>query len=47
MKIGKEEQVETMLKEAKISVSIFDELVSNMNEEEINSYRDKINSIIK
>lgn len=39
MKIGKEKEVKQMLQEAKIFVSVFDELVSNLNEEEINSYR--------
>lgn len=47
MKIGKQEQVETMLKEAKEFVSIFDEIVSNINEEEIKSYRDKIKEVTK
>ena len=39
MKIGKEEEVRQMLKEAKIFVSMFDELFSNLAEKEINSYR--------
>ena len=39
IKIGKEEQVKQMLQEAKIFVSMFDELVSNLNEEELNFYR--------
>ena len=39
MKIGKEEEVKQMLKEAKMFISMYDELVSNLNEEEINSYR--------
>jgi len=47
MRIGKEEQVEKMLQEAKEFVSIFDEIVSNINEEEINSYREKIKIMIK
>lgn len=47
MKIGKQEQVETMLKEAKEFVSIFDEIVSNINEEEVKSYRDKIEEVTK
>jgi len=38
MKIGKEEEVSRMLIEAKIFVSIFDEIVSNLSEEEINGY---------
>lgn len=42
MKVGKEEQVKQMLQEAKMFVSMFDELVSNLNEEEINSYRKQL-----
>lgn len=42
MKVDKEEQVNKMLQEAKIFISIFDELVSNINEREINSYRAKL-----
>lgn len=44
MRVGKEEQVETMLKEAKEFVSIFDEIASNINGNEIKSYRNKIKS---
>ena len=47
MKIGKQEQVETMLKEAKEFISIFDETVSNINENEIRFYRDKIKEATK
>ena len=47
MKIGKEDQVEKMLQEAKEFVSLFDEIISNINEEEINSYREKISNISK
>ena len=47
MKVGKEKQVEIMLKEAKEFASIFDGIVSNMNEDEINSYREKISRILK
>ena len=39
MKVDKTEQVKNMLKEAKIFVSMYDELVLNLNGEEINSYR--------
>lgn len=39
MKTDKEEQMEQMLQEAKAFVSMFDELVSNINEKEIDSYR--------
>src|SRR3989344_1140312 len=42
MKFGKEEQVDKMLQEAKIFVSIFDELVSNITENEISDYREKL-----
>ncbi len=41
MKIGKEEEIDKMLKEAKLFVSMFDELVSDMNENTINSLRAK------
>jgi len=47
MRVGKEEQVQKMLQEAKEFVSIFDELVSNVNEEEITSYREKISNVIR
>ena len=40
-------RVEKMLQEAKEFVSIFDEIISNINEEEINSYREKISNISK
>ncbi|MBI2543257.1 MAG: HEPN domain-containing protein [Candidatus Aenigmarchaeota archaeon] len=45
MRVGKKEQVERMLQEAKEFVSIFDEMVSNVNEEEIKSYRGKLKAI--
>ncbi len=45
MRIGKEEEVKQMLQEAKIFVSMFVEFVSNLNEEEINSYRKQIKNI--
>lgn len=47
MIIGKEEQVEKMLQEAKEFVSVFDEMVSNVNEEEIKYYSDKMNMMSK
>ncbi len=47
MRVGKKEQVEKMLREAKEFVSVFDEIVSNLNEDGINSYRKKINEISK
>src|SRR3989344_1164159 len=39
MKVDQENKVKIMLQEAKIFVSIFDELVSNVNEVNINTYR--------
>ena len=42
MRVDKEEQVGKMIQEAKMFVSIFDELVSNINEKEIISYRRKL-----
>lgn len=38
IKVDKEAQVRQMLQEAKMFVSMFDEIVSNLSEEEINSY---------
>ena len=42
MKTDKEEQVGKMLQEAKIFVSMFDEIVSNLTENDVNLYRDKL-----
>ena len=39
MKVEQESKVKAMLQEAKIFISIFDELLSNINEENISSYR--------
>ena len=39
MKVDKGEQVGKMLQEAKTSISIFDELVSDLNEKEISMHR--------
>ena len=39
MKTEKEEQINNMLREAKIFVNMFDEIVSNISENEINNYR--------
>ena len=39
MKVGKEEDVRKMLQEAKIFVSMLDEIVANLNEAEVNNYR--------
>jgi uncharacterized protein (UPF0332 family) len=42
MKIDQENKVKSMLVEAQNFISNFDELVSNLSEEEIKEYRDKI-----
>ena len=42
MKVGKEQEVAKMLQEAKMFVSSFDNIVSNLSQEEINSYRNKL-----
>ncbi|MBI2208373.1 HEPN domain-containing protein [Candidatus Woesearchaeota archaeon] len=42
MKVGKEEEVERMLQEAKTFISEFDNFISNLNEEEIGFYRDNL-----
>ena len=42
MKVDKEEQVGKMLQEAKIFVSMFDEIVSNADEKEISAYREEL-----
>ena len=42
MKTGREQDVSSMLKDAKIFVSAFDELVANISDEEINNYRKKL-----
>ena len=39
MKVGKEDDVKKMLQDAKIFVSIFDEIVANLSETEVNNYR--------
>ena len=39
MKVGKENEVGKMLQEAKTFVSIFDELVSNLQQKDVDSYR--------
>ena len=46
MKVDKEEQVGKMLQEAKMFISMFDELVSNLNEEEINLNRARLKKAI-
>ena len=42
MKFGQESKIKEMLQDAKIFVSAFDEIVSNLNEKEIQDYRNKI-----
>ena len=42
MKTGKEEEVGEMLRNAKIFVAMFDELVSNLTEKEIKIYKEKL-----
>ncbi len=46
MKTEQEEKIKEMLKEAKIFVSNFDEIVSNLNEKEIKDYRKIVNQNI-
>jgi len=38
MKVGKEEDVKKMLQEAKIFVSMFDEIITSLNDTEVNNY---------
>tara|TARA_Y100000310_G_C20612642_1_gene778848 strand:- start:18 stop:506 length:489 start_codon:yes stop_codon:yes gene_type:complete len=45
IKIDKEREVARSLQEAKIFISEFDELVSNLTEEEIKEYNDKLKKI--
>ena len=47
IKVDQESKIRTMLQEAKMFVSYFDELVSNISERDIQSYRKIINSNIK
>lgn len=42
MKFGKEWQVESMLNETKEFVSFFNELISNLKEKDINTYKNKL-----
>lgn len=42
MKVGQRSKVSEMLHEAKIFVSMFDELISNLSDKEIDFYRNKI-----
>ena len=45
MRYGKEDQVRQMLKEAKFFVSMFDEIVSNIKQNEINAYLDLLRNV--
>src|SRR3989344_6937961 len=45
MRVDKDEQVAIMLQEAKTFIAMFDELVSNLNEKETDSYRNKLKKI--
>ncbi|MFH1471466.1 MAG: hypothetical protein ABIF85_01080 [Nanoarchaeota archaeon] len=47
MRIGKEEQVKLMLREAKIFIAEFDTFVSNLTNEEILEYGKRIKAMIK
>ncbi len=46
MKLDKEEQIGKMLQEAKTFVSMFDEIVSNLNEKEISAHREHLKKAI-
>ena len=46
MKVDKEKEVEEILQEAKMFVSMFDEIISNIDEGEINNYRNKLKKFI-
>lgn len=45
MKIDKEEQISQMLNEAKTFISTFDEITSNITENETRNYRIKLNNL--
>jgi len=47
MKIGQENKVKEMLQDAKMFVSCFDELISNLNKEETKQHLNKLKDIIK
>tara|TARA_Y100000310_G_scaffold345384_1_gene464351 strand:- start:4996 stop:5187 length:192 start_codon:yes stop_codon:yes gene_type:complete len=42
MKVDQEDNIEEMLKEAQSIIAEFDDLVSNVSEDDIGEYRDKI-----
>ena len=45
MKVGKEKEVGRMLQGAKIFISMFDTIVSDISQKEIESYRNKLKNI--
>ena len=45
MKVGKEQEVAKMLQEAKMFVAIFDEIVLNLSQEDINNHINKLKRI--
>ena len=45
MKVGKEKEVGRMLQEAKIFISMFDTIVSDISQKEIELYRNKLKNI--
>lgn len=45
MKVDQEEQVSKMLREAKMFISMFDEVVSNLNEKEISAHREHLTKV--
>lgn len=47
MRVGKEEEVKSMLREAKLFVAEFDAFVSNLTKEEIDKYRKKFRSLTR
>ncbi len=47
MKVDKEEEVRMMVREAKIVVSAFDEIVSTITEKEIGVHRERLRGIIE
>jgi len=47
MRVGKGNDVKAMLKEAKIFISIFNEIILNLNQEEIDDYRSELKKLSK
>jgi len=46
MKVDKEEEVSKMLQEAKIFISMFDEIVSNTNEKDATVHRENLKNSV-